>query len=46
VLPLSLFWSYVAIAALIHFFRSLMRWIFSWTASQDNNQSKEKSTPA
>jgi uncharacterized membrane protein YvlD (DUF360 family) len=29
VLPLSLFWSYVAIAALIHFFRSLMRWIFS-----------------
>ena len=29
VLPLSLFWSYVVIAALIHLFRSLVRWIFS-----------------
>lgn len=28
-LPLSLFWSYVVIALLIHFFRSLVRWIFS-----------------
>lgn len=28
-LPLSLFWSYAVIALLIHFFRSLARWIFN-----------------